>query len=211
MNCKRCKDFAGQSLGQVLTRFIQRNSPGELREGELRSCQQTVIICLALRSHNATNSKTQRMDTKLKRIFKKIFGSQVISLQCLLEMNRNKYQPPADYQLSVVRRKEEATESKVNIMVEEERKRQLLIPKKALVWDSRVQNGFLSANQLFNINQWLLSVETRQPDEVDGMQKGDADVTEQHGEDMVDCVDRMFDSFQDFGFSSKGRRLTTLV
>ena len=86
---------------------------------------------------------------------------------------------------------------------------ELLVAKKALVWDPRVQNGLLTAHQLFNINQWLLSVENLRPDQIDGLEERDGGGSEQ--DDVVDSIDRMLDSFQDFGCNTKGRRLTTLV
>ena len=161
------------------------------------------------------------MDTKLIRILKKLLGSQIISLQCLLKGNEKETESSADYHLSIVRKKEEKVKevinsSNENIVFEQEKgvkkkveRKDLLVSKKALVWDPRVKNGLLTASQLFNINQWLLSVENQQPDEIDGVEEKEAG---QDGEDaVVDSFDRMLDSFQDFGCSAKGRRLTTLV
>ena len=74
---------------------------------------------------------------------------------------------------------------------------------------SKSPDGLLTASQLFNINQWLLSVENQHPDKIDGVDEREAG---QDGEDaVVDSFDRMLDTFQDFGCSAKGRRLTTLV
>ena len=161
------------------------------------------------------------MDTKLIRILKKLLGSQIISLQCLLKGNEKETELSADYHLSIVRKKEEKVKevinsSNENIVFEQEKGvkkkvegKDLLVSKKALVWDPRVQDGLLTANQLFNINQWLLSVENQQPDKIDGVEEREAG---QDGEDaVVDSFDRMLDTFQDFGCSAKGRRLTTLV
>ena len=161
------------------------------------------------------------MDTKLIRILKKLLGSQIISLQCLLKGNEKETESSADYHLSIVRKKEEKVKevinsSNENIVFEQEKGvkkkvegKDLLVSKKALVWDPRVQHGLLTASQLFNINQWLLSVENQQPDEIDGVEEREAD---QNGKDaVVDSFDRMLDTFQDFGCSAKGRRLTTLV
>ena len=161
------------------------------------------------------------MDTKLIRILKKLLGSQIISLQCLLKGNEKETESSADYYLSIVRKKEEKVKevinsSNENIVFEQEKGvkkkvegKDLLVSKKALVWDPRVQHGLLTASQLFNINQWLLSVENQQPDEINGVEEREAG---QDGEDaVVDSFDRMLDTFQDFGCSAKGRRLTTLV
>ena len=161
------------------------------------------------------------MDTKLIRILKKLLGSQIISLQCLLKGNEKETESSADYHLSIVRKKEEKVKeiinsSNENIVFEQEKGvkkklegKDLLVSKKALVWDPRVQHGLLTASQLFNINQWLLRVENQQPDEIDGVEEREAG---QDGEDaVVDSFDRMLDTFQDFGCSAKGRRLTTLV
>lgn len=161
------------------------------------------------------------MDTKLIRILKKLLGSQIISLQCLLKGNEKETESSADYHLSIVRKKEEKVKevinsSNENIVFEQEKGvkkkvegKDLLVSKKALVWDPRVQHGLLTASQLFNINQWLLSVENQQPDEINGVEEREAG---QDGEDaVVDSFDRMLDTFQDFGCSAKGRRLTTLV
>ena len=159
------------------------------------------------------------MDTQLIRILKKLLArSQIISFQCLLK--RDEKETAADYHLSVVRKKEEKTREVIktkvygDIVTEQERgvgekvqRKELLVRKKALVWDPRVQNRLLTASQLFNINQWLLSVEN---DEIDGFEERYAGVPEQD-EVVVDSFDRMLDSFQDFGCSTKGRRLTTLV
>ena len=161
------------------------------------------------------------MDTKLIRILKKLLGSQIISLQCLLKGNEKETESSADYHLSIVRKKEEKVKevinsSNENIVFEQEKGvkkkvegKDLLVSKKALVWDPRVQHGLLTASQLFNINQWLLSVENQRPDKIDGVEEREAG---QDGEDaVVDSFDRMLDTFQDFGCSAKGRRLTTLV
>ena len=161
------------------------------------------------------------MDTKLIRILKKLLGSQIISLQCLLKGNEKETESSADYHLSIVRKKEEKVKevinsSNENIVFEQEKgvkkkveRKDLLVSKKALVWDPRVQHGLLTASQLFNINQWLLSVENQRPDKIDGVEEREAG---QDGEDVVvDSFDRMLDTFQDFGCSAKGRRLTTLV
>ena len=166
------------------------------------------------------------MDTQLIRILKKLLTSQKISLQCLLKGDEKETQASADYHLSLVRKKEEkvqelikaeVTSSNEIIVVTEQEKgvekgvqrKELLVAKKALVWDPRVQDGLLSANQLFNINQWLLSVENLRPDQIDGLEERDGGGSEQ--DDVVDSIDRMLDSFQDFGCNTKGRRLTTLV
>ena len=161
------------------------------------------------------------MDTKLIRILKKLLGSQIISLQCLLKGNEKETESSADYHLSIVRKKEEKVKEVINssndnFVFEHEKgvkktvkRKDLLVSKKALVWDARVQNGLLTASQLFNINQWLLRVENQRPDKTDGVEEREAG---QDGEDaMVDSFDRMLDTFQDFGCSAKGRRLTTLV
>ena len=161
------------------------------------------------------------MDTKLIRIFKKLLGSQIISLQCLLKGNEKETESSADYHLSIVRKKKEKVKevinsSNKNIVFEQEKgaekkveRKDLLVSKKALVWDPRVQHGLLTASQLFNINQWLLSEENQQPDKIDGVEEREGG---QDGEDdVVDSFDRMLDTFQDFGCSAKGRRLTTLV
>ena len=161
------------------------------------------------------------MDTKLIRILKKLLGSQIISLQCLLKGNEKETESSADYHLSIVRKKKEKVKevinsSNKNIVFEQEKgaekkveRKDLLVSKKALVWDPRVQHGLLTASQLFNINQWLLRVENQQPDKIDGVEEREGG---QDGEDdVVDSFDRMLDTFQDFGCSAKGRRLTTLV
>ena len=167
------------------------------------------------------------MDTKLIRILKKLLGSQIISLQCLLKGNEKETESSADYHLSIVRKKKEKVKevinsSNENIVFEQEKgaekkveRKDLLVSKKALVWDPRVQHGLLTASQLFNINQWLLSVEN---DEIDGFKERDAggvvkqdEVVVEQDEVVVDAFDKMLDSFQDFGCSTKGRRLTTLV
>ena len=155
------------------------------------------------------------------RIFKKLLVSQIISLQCLLKGNEKETELSADYHLSIVRKKEEKVKeiinsSNENIVFEQEKGvkkkvegKDLLVSKKALVWDPRVQHGLLTASQLFNINQWLLRVENQQPDKIDGVEEREGG---QDGEDdVVDSFDRMLDTFQDFGCSPKGRRLTTLV
>ena len=161
------------------------------------------------------------MDTKLITILKKLLGSQIISLQCLLKGNEKETESSADYHLSIVRKKKEKVKevinsSNKNIVFEQEKgaekkveRKDLLVSKKALVWDPRVQHGLLTASQLFNINQWLLRVENQQPDKIDGVEEREGG---QDGEDdVVDSFDRMLDTFQDFGCSAKGRRLTTLV
>ena len=155
------------------------------------------------------------------RIFKKLLVSQIISLQCLLKGNEKETESSADYHLSIVRKKKEKVKevinsSNENIVFEQEKgaekkveRKDLLVSKKALVWDPRVQHGLLTASQLFNINQWLLRVENQQPDKIDGVEEREGG---QDGEDdVVDSFDRMLDTFQDFGCSPKGRRLTTLV
>ena len=155
------------------------------------------------------------------RIFKKLLVSQIISLQCLLKGNEKETESSADYHLSIVRKKKEKVKevinsSNKNIVFEQEKgaekkveRKDLLVSKKALVWDPRVQHGLLTASQLFNINQWLLRVENQQPDKIDGVEEREGG---QDGEDdVVDSFDRMLDTFQDFGCSPKGRRLTTLV
>ena len=161
------------------------------------------------------------MDTKLIRILKKLLGSQIISLQCLLKGNEKETETSAEYHLSVVRKKEEKVKELINssnekIVFEQEKgvekkveRKDLLVAKKALVWDPRVQHKLLTASQLFNINQWLLSVENQQPDEMDDVEERE---TGQDGEDAgVDSFDKMLDSFQDFRCSTNERRLTTLV
>ena len=166
------------------------------------------------------------MDTQLIRILKKLLTSQKISLQCLLKGDEKETRSSADYHLSVVRKKEEkvqelikaevSSSNEIIVVTEQEKgvekgvqRKELLVAKKALVWDPRVQDGLLSANQLFNINQWLLSVENLRPDQIDGLEERDGGTTDQ--DDTVDSIDRMLDSFQDFGCNTKGRRLTTLV
>lgn len=146
------------------------------------------------------------MDTKLIGILKKLLGSQIISLQCLLKGNEKETNSSAEYHLSVVRKKEEKVKkvinsSNQNIVFDQEKavkkkveRKDLLVEKKALVWDPRVQDKLLTANQLFNINQWLLSVENQQPDEMDGVEEGET--ASQDGEDAgVDSFDKMLDSF----------------
>ena len=158
------------------------------------------------------------MDTKLRRIFKKLLGSHLLNIQDIFGRNEKETEWSAEYQLSIVRKKEEAiaktevtsSNSKSNIPDPTESRRtpkkDLLVPKKALIWDPRVRDGLLTASQLFNINQWLLSLENQQPYDLQDMIESTNDE-----EDPVDKVDRILDSFQDFGGSINTRRLTTLV
>ena len=158
------------------------------------------------------------MDTKLRRIFKKLLGSHLLKIQDIFGRNEKETEWSVEYQLSIVRKKEEAiatfevtSTNKSNIpgLTETRRtpKKDLLVPKKALIWDPRVRDGLLTASQLFNINQWLLSLENQQPYDLQ-------DVIESLNDEedpAVDEVDKMLDSFQDFGGSINTRRLTTLV
>ena len=157
------------------------------------------------------------MDTKLRRIFKKLLGSHLLKIQDIFGRDEKETEWSAEYQLSIVRKKEEAiattevtSTNKSNIPGPTETRRtpkkDLLVPKKALIWDPRVRDGLLTSSQLFNINQWLLSLENQQPYDLQDVIESTNDE-----EDPVDEVDRMFDSFQDFGGSTITRRLTTLV
>ena len=155
-----------------------------------------------------------KMDTKLRRIFKKLLGSRLIKIQKdIFGRNEKETEWSAEYQLSIVRKKEEAivktevtSTHKSNIPGPTEPKKDLLVSKKALICDPRVRDGLLTASQLFNINQWLLSLENLQPFDLQDMIE-----STNNEEDPVDEVDRMLDSFQDFGGSINTRRLTTLV
>ena len=120
--------------------------------------------------------------------------------------------------MSIVRKKEEAivktevtSTNKSNSPEPTETRRtpkkDLLVPKKALIWDPRVRDGLLTSSQLFNINQWLLSLENQQPYDLQDV----IDSTNDEEDPAVDAVDKMLDSFQDFGGSIITRRLTTLV
>ena len=157
------------------------------------------------------------MDTKLRRIFKKLLGSHLLKIQDIFGRDEKETEWSAEYQLSIVRKKEEAiakteetstNKSNIHGPTETRRtpKKDLLVPKKALIWDPRVRGGLLTASQLFNINQWLLSLENQQPYDLQDVIESTNDE-----EDPLDEVDRMFDSFQDFGGSINTRRLTTLV
>ena len=243
MDCKCYKDLAGQSLGQVLTRFIRGKGENSGEAGLANKQSSSVLLCdstlllhlllllLLLHLHQLENFTRTEMDTLL-RILKKLLASKIISFQCPLKGNEK--ETSADYHLSVVRKKRELNEimvteqekevgevTKQEKEVEEVHRKEVLVRKKALVWDPRVQHGLLTASQLFNINQWLLSVGK---DEVDDFEEKDAGVAEQDAgvgeqdagvaeqdEVVVDSFDRMLDSFQDFGCSTKGGRLTTLV
>ena len=157
------------------------------------------------------------MDTKLRRIFKKLLGSHLLKIQDIFGRNEEETEWSAEYQLSIVRKKEEAiakteetstNKSNIHGPTETRRtpKKDLLVPKKALIWDPRVRGGLLTASQLFNINQWLLSLENQQPYDLQDVIESTNDE-----EDPVDEDDKMLDSFQDFGGSINTRRLTTLV
>ena len=157
------------------------------------------------------------MDTKLRRIFKKLLGSHLLKIQDIFGRDEKETEWSAEYQLSIIRKKEEAiakteetstNKSNIHGPTETRRtpKKDLLVPKKALIWDPRVRGGLLTASQLFNINQWLLSLENQQPYDLQDVIESTNDE-----EDPLDEVDRMFDSFQDFGGSINTRRLTTLV
>ena len=157
------------------------------------------------------------MDTKLRRIFKKLLGSHLLKIQDIFGRDEKETEWSAEYQLSIIRKKEEAiakteetstNKSNIHGPTETRRtpKKDLLVPKKALIWDPRVRGGLLTASQLFNINQWLLSLENQQPYDLQDMIESTNDE-----EDPVDKVDRILDSFQDFGGSINTRRLTTLV
>ena len=239
MDCKCYKDLAGQSLGQVLTRFIRGKGENSGEAGLANKQSSSVLLCdstlllhllllllLLHLFHQLENFTRTEMETQLIRILKKLLAYKIISFQCLLKGDEK--ETSAAYHLSVVRKKEEKTRELNEIMVTEQEKevgevqrKELLVRKKALVWDPRVQHGLLTASQLFNINQWLLSVENYQ---IDGFEEQDAGVAEQDAgvgeqdagaaeqdEVVVDSFDKMLDSFQDFGCSTKGRRLTTLV
>ena len=158
------------------------------------------------------------MDTKLRRIFKKLLGSHLLNIQDIFGRNEKETEWSAEYQLSIVRKKEEAiakteetstNKSNIHGPTETRRtpKKDLLVPKKALIWDPRVRGGLLTASQLFNINQWLLSLENQQPYDLQDM----IESTNDEEDPAVDGVDKMFDCFQDFGGSIITRRLTTLV
>ena len=157
------------------------------------------------------------MDTKLRRIFKKLLGSHLLKIQNIFGRNEKETEWSAEYQLSIVRKKEEAiaktevtstNKSNIHGPTETRRtpKKDLLVPKKALIWDPRVRDGLLTSSQLFNINQWLLSLENQQPHDLQDVIESTNDE-----EDKVDGVDKMLDCFQDFGGSIITRRLTTLV
>ena len=157
------------------------------------------------------------MDTKLRRIFKKLLGSHLLKIQDIFGRDEKETEWSAEYQLSIIRKKEEAiakteetSTNKSNIPGPTETRRtpkkDLLVPKKALIWDPRVRGGLLTASQLFNINQWLLSLENQQPYDLQDVIESTNDE-----EDPVDEDDKMLDSFQDFGGSINTRRLTTLV
>ena len=157
------------------------------------------------------------MDTKLRRIFKKLLGSHLLNIQDIFGRNEKETEWSAEYQLSIIRKKEEAiakteetstNKSNIHGPTETRRtpKKDLLVPKKALIWDPRVRGGLLTASQLFNINQWLLSLENQQPYDLQDVIESTNDE-----EDPVDEDDKMLDSFQDFGGSINTRRLTTLV
>ena len=158
------------------------------------------------------------MDTKLRRIFKKLLGSQLLKIQDIFGRNEKETEWSAEYQLSIIRKKEEAiakteetstNKSNIHGPTETRRtpKKDLLVPKKALIWDPRVRGGLLTASQLFNINQWLLSLENQQPYDLQDV----IESTNDEEDPAVDQVDKMLDSFQDFGGSIITRRLTTLV
>ena len=159
------------------------------------------------------------MDKKLRRIFKKLLGSHLLKIQDIFGRNEKETEWSAEYQLSIVRKKEEAiaktevtsSNSKSNIPEPTETRRtpkkDLLVPKKALIWDPRVRDGLLTSSQLFNINQWLLSLENQQPHDLQDV----IESTNDEEDPAVDAVDKMLDSFQDFGGSINTRRLTTLV
>ena len=157
------------------------------------------------------------MDTKLRRIFKKLLGSHLLKIQDIFGRNEKEREWAAEYQLSIVRKKEEpiaiievtsTNKSNIHGPTETRRtpKKDLLVPKKALIWDPRVRDGLLTSSQLFNINQWLLSLENQQPYDLQDVIESTNDE-----EDKVDGVDKMLDCFQDFGGSIITRRLTTLV
>ena len=157
------------------------------------------------------------MDTKLRRIFKKLLGSHLLKIQDIFGRDEKETEWSAEYQLSIIRKKEEAiakteetstNKSNIHGPTETRRtpKKDLLVPKKALIWDPRVRGGLLTASQLFNINQWLLSLENQQPYDLQDVIESTNDE-----EDPVDEDDKMLDSFQDFGGSINTRRLTTLV
>ena len=157
------------------------------------------------------------MDIKLRRIFKKLLGSHLLKIQDIFGRNEKETDLSAEYQLSIVRKKEEAiakteetstNKSNIHGPTETRRtpKKDLLVPKKALIWDPRVRGGLLTSSQLFNINQWLLSLENQQPHNLQDVIESSNDE-----EDKVDGVDKMLDTFQDFGGSTITRRLTTLV
>ena len=158
------------------------------------------------------------MDTRLRRIFKKLLGSHLFNIQDIFGRNEKETEWSAEYQLSIVRKKEEAiattevtltNKSNIHGPTETRRtpKKDLLVPKKALIWDPRVRDGLLTSSQLFNINQWLLSLENQQPYDLQDV----IESTNDEEDPAADQVDKMLDSFQDFGGSINTRRLTTLV
>ena len=158
------------------------------------------------------------MDTKLRRIFKKLLGPHLLKIQNIFGRNEKETEWSAEYQLSIIRKKEEAiakteetstNKSNIHGPTETRRtpKKDLLVPKKALIWDPRVRDGLLTSSQLFNINQWLLSLENQQPYDLQDV----IESTNDEEDPAVDQVDKMLDSFQDFGGSIITRRLTTLV
>ena len=158
------------------------------------------------------------MDTKLRRIFKKLLGSHLLKIQDIFGRNEKETEWSAEYQLSIVRKKgeaiaktEETSTNKSNIHGPTETRRtpkkDLLVPKKALIWDPRVRDGLLTASQLFNINQWLLSLENQQPYDLQDV----IESTNDEEDPAVDEDNKMLNSFQDFGGSRNTRRLTTLV
>ena len=158
------------------------------------------------------------MDTKLRRIFKKLLGSHLLKIQDIFGRDEKETEWSAEYQLSIIRKKEEAiakteetstNKSNIHGPTETRRtpKKDLLVPKKALIWDPRVRDGLLTSSQLFNINQWLLSLENQQPYDLQDV----IESTNDEEDPAVDQVDKMLDSFQDFGGSIITRRLTTLV
>ena len=158
------------------------------------------------------------MDTKLRRIFKKLLGSHLLKIQDIFGRDEKETEWSAEYQLSIIRKKGEAiaktevtstNKSNIHGPTETRRtpKKDLLVPKKALIWDPRVRDGLLTSSQLFNINQWLLSLENQQPYDLQDV----IESTNDEEDPAVDEVDKMLDSFQDFGGSIITRRLTTLV
>ena len=158
------------------------------------------------------------MDTKLRRIFKKLLGSHLLKIQDIFGRDEKETEWSAEYQLSIVRKKEESiakteetstNKSNIHGPTETRRtpKKDLMVPKKALIWDPRVRGGLLTSSQLFNINQWLLSLENQQPYDLQDV----IESTNDEEDPALDEVDKMLDSFQDFGGSIITRRLTTLV